>query len=96
MNLGAYNKVLFTTLGADYTREVIIRGAATIRGYMVYICLYVLTFGMQGYFGLVSARTSSSLERKFTHMTELWRNCHIFEGVKSHICLYPIPIRDRT
>ena len=73
----------------------------------VYICRYVQNWlkkleDPQGWFlacgdifGL--ARTSSSLGKIFTHLTELWRNCHIFEGVKNHINAYiSHPIRDRN
>ena len=73
----------------------------------VYICLYVQNWlkkleDPQGWFlacgdifGL--ARTSSSLGKNFTHLTELWRNCHIFESVKNHINAYiSHPIRDRN
>ena len=42
-----------------------------------------LIFGMCGYFWPGSE--SSSLRKKFTHLTELRRNCHIFEGVKNQI-----------
>ena len=46
-------------------------------------------------FGL--ARTSMSLGKKITHLTELWRNCNTFESVKNHInaCISH-PIRDRN
>ena len=37
------------------------------------------------------------LETFFTHLTKLWRNCHIFESVKNHINAYILhPIRDRN
>ena len=46
-------------------------------------------------FGL--ARTSSSLGKFFTHLTELSRNCHIFESAKIYINAdISHPIRDKN
>ena len=54
-----------------------------------------MIFGMCGYFW--PGRTSSSIGKIFTHLTELWRNCHIFYSVKNYINAYiSHPIRDRT
>ena len=78
-----------------------------VYGMCIYICLYVQNWLKKledpqswflvcgDIFGL--ARTSSSFGKILTHLTELWRNCHIFEGVKNHINAdISHPIRDRN
>ena len=54
-----------------------------------------LILGIWGYFWLGSEKFESW--KFFTHLTELWRKCHIFESVKNHINAYiSHPIRDRN
>ena len=54
----------------------------------------VLIFGMWRYFW--PGPDKLEFWKDFTHLTKLWRNCHLFERVKNHINAYiSQPIRDR-
>ena len=74
----------------------------TLKTQLKYVSIYIYVYMDPGLIFecrdiFVLAWTNSSLGKFFTHLTELLRNCHIFQSVKNYINAdFSHPIRNRN